>query len=121
MFVFNISGVLGRGDRVEAPGIERMAATDAARGEPAALERAVRADRLEGVMRAARMETAAFAEPRAQRELIAADEAADHVSGESHASFRRRFVRLSRSCALCAEAAPLRAPTIKSSAGSSAL
>ena len=67
------------GNRVVAAGMIRMAARDAARGEPRAAQRAVPLDRLARVVGATRIEAAVRAEQRTQRVLVGAQQAEQAV------------------------------------------
>src|SRR5579875_301929 len=103
--------------RVEASGVPRMAAADAAHREPAAAQHAEAPDRLERVLRARRMEAACGADERAHRPLVQPD----HDLGEdAHWSINlfHRSSRLAASSAFPAPRTRARALTTTSTAGS---
>src|SRR5688572_11531569 len=69
--------------------MERMAASQPPRSEPAAAQRPVAGDRLEGVLGAGRMKAAARREERRDRHLVAADQRGEAPPGnldEAHGS-----------------------------------
>src|SRR5215469_18572823 len=95
----------------------RMAAADAAHGEPAATQHAVAPNRLQRVLRAGRMKAACGAEQRAHRPLVQPDQ---DLGKETHCSvtLSQRVSRLAMSSALRAPRARARALTTMSRAGS---
>ena len=71
-----VCGIRTLGNRIEAPGVERMTATKAAQRQPAAAYGTKSFDGLEGIIRAAGVEAALIADERAQHHLITTDQSA---------------------------------------------
>ena len=78
------------GNGVEAPGVIRVTAADAAHREPRAAQRAVALDRLHRVVGAARVEAAMAAHHRTQQVLVPAQEEEQQALHRTRASARAR-------------------------------
>jgi len=79
-------GGRGRRDRIESAGAERMAASDATQGEPAAAPGAMPLQRLDRVLRTRRMIATRGGEERGEEELVRPDDRHEedaHRSGSS--------------------------------------
>src|ERR1700722_16305328 len=106
---------LGR-HRIEAAGMERMAARQAPQRQPTAAPAAVPRHRLERVLRTRRVKAAARAEPWTQRQLIGADQDAEEVAHVEDI-FCQIFSTDERKLALSALSTPARTPMTMSSGG----
>src|ERR1700686_2038363 len=97
------------GHRIVAAGIEWVAARQAPQRQPGATQAAVRAHRLECVLRTRRVEAATRTEQRADAELVGADQDADELTHVADI-FCQSFSSAARSRALSAVCTPARTP-----------
>src|ERR1700685_128342 len=104
------------GHRIVAAFMERMAARQAPQRQRTAAQAAVRAHRLERVLRARGVEAAARAEQRADPKLIGADQDADELTHVADI-FCQSFSRAERRRGLSARFTPARTPITMSRAG----
>src|SRR5580692_4054597 len=79
--LFDIAGGVGLRDRIVTAGVPGVAAQQSAQRQDTAVQCAVRAQCLERVLRAGRIEAATRSEQRTQRQLVGAD---DPLQEETH-------------------------------------
>ena len=107
-----------RGHRIEASGIERMAAGDASGGQPQPAQQPVHFQGLDRVLRTARVVTAVRSQQRAQEPLVYAYQRLNYFCAHASLICFHNCCKAPRSTGAVAERAEWRAPITISTGGS---